>query len=167
MGRIGLELWKEGVAKTMLKEESLQSQRADDMEILCWHWIPPGLKKGVSCVPVFGRKLLGQSRKFGTEIRGHVKATRKGWMGRGAMPGGGPSTLACGWSLPWNRRPDAVLTHQTHSYYCQSCFGSWFPRRLKRDLMKPGGEGKKEKKCVRNHQYGERGGGEEEGRNQP
>lgn len=58
---------------------------------------PLGLTKGVRCVPVFGRKLLGQSRKLGMEIRVHEKGIRKGArLGVGAMPSGGPSTLLCG-----------------------------------------------------------------------
>lgn len=48
-------------------------------------------------MPVFGRKLLGQSRKLGMEIRVHEKGIRKGArLGVGAMPSGGPSTLLCG-----------------------------------------------------------------------
>ena len=47
-GRSSIGIRKGSPAKTMLKDESLQRQRVDEMEILCWHRMPPRFDKGRS-----------------------------------------------------------------------------------------------------------------------
>lgn len=109
-----------------------------------WFW-----QRDVKSVPVFGRKLLGQGSKLDTKIS-HRKDTREGWLGVRAMPSEE--------QVPFSQTGD-LLTLQT-TFTTRSCLGSWFPWCLKRDVIKPGGEKKKEK-CVKNHRYRKRGGGEE------
>lgn len=136
------------------------TKRVDHMEIICWYGIPQfdqvksnvGLSLEGSCWD----KAISLVLKSESMRKIHK---RKGWAE-------GP-TWRCAGALLWNQRVTAVLPLQSTDTTLSAALAHGSLDTFRKIWLSQVERNRVGGWCVKNHQYGERGGGEEEERTQP